>query len=48
MLDGFIRVAAASPKVRVGDVDYNVAETVSLARKAASNDCAVVVFPELD
>ena len=47
MLDGFIRVAAASPKVRVGDVDYNVAETVSLARKAASNDCAVVVFPEL-
>ncbi|MBQ1571897.1 MAG: NAD(+) synthase, partial [Clostridiales bacterium] len=47
MLDGYIRVAAASPKVRVGDVDYNVAETVSLARKAASNDCAVVVFPEL-
>ena len=47
MLDGFIRVAAASPKVRVGDVDYNVAETISFARKAASNDCAVVVFPEL-
>ena len=47
MLDGYIRVAAASPKVRVGDVDYNVAETVSFARKAASNDCAVVVFPEL-
>ena len=36
MLDGYIRVAAASPKVRVGDVDYNVAETVSLARKAPS------------
>ena len=24
MLDGFIRVAAASPKVRVADVDFNV------------------------
>ncbi|MCR4558288.1 MAG: NAD(+) synthase [Saccharofermentans sp.] len=47
MLDGFIRVAAASPKVRVGDVDYNVEETVRLARKAAENNCAVVVFPEL-
>ena len=47
MLDGFIRVAAASPKVRVGDVDYNVAETVRFARKAAENKCAAVVFPEL-
>ena len=47
MLDGFIRVAAASPSVKVGDVDYNVAQTVELARKAASNDCAAIVFPEL-
>ena len=47
MLDGFIRVAAASPKVKVGDVEYNVAETAGLARKAAERDCAVIVFPEL-
>ena len=47
MLDGFIRVAAASPKVRVGDVDYNVSQTVQFAKKAAGNDCAVIVFPEL-
>ena len=47
MLDGFIRVAAASPKVRVGDVDYNVSQTVEFAKKAADNDCAVAVFPEL-
>ena len=44
MLDGFIRVAAASPKVRVGDVDYNVSQTVEFAKKAADNDCAVAVF----
>ena len=47
MLDGFIRVAAASPKVRVGDVDYNVSQTVHFAKKAADNNCAVIVFPEL-
>ncbi len=47
MLDGFIRVAAASPKIKVGDVDYNIAKTVSLARKAAAKDTAVIVFPEL-
>lgn len=47
MLDGFIRVAAASPAVKVGDVDYNVAQTVLCAKKAAENDCAAIVFPEL-
>ena len=47
MLDGFIRVAAASPKIKVGDVDYNVSQTVSLARKTAAKDTAVIVFPEL-
>lgn len=47
MLDGFIRVAAASPKVRVADVDFNVSETVRLAKKASANETAVVVFPEL-
>ncbi len=47
MLDGFIRVAAASPKVRVGDVDFNVSQTVLYAKKASEKDTAVVVFPEL-
>lgn len=47
MLDGFIRVAAASPKLKVGDVDFNVQETLKCARRASSNDCAVIVFPEL-
>ena len=47
MLDGFIRVAAASPKIKVGDVDYNIEQTVSFARKAAARDTAVIVFPEL-
>lgn len=47
MLDGFIRVAAASPKIKVGDVDYNIAQTISFARKAAARDTAVIVFPEL-
>lgn len=47
MLDGFIRVAAGSPKIRVGDVDFNVSQTVEFAKKASANDTAVIVFPEL-
>ena len=47
MLDGFIRVAAASPKVKVSDVDYNVSQTIEFAKKASANDAAVIVFPEL-
>lgn len=47
MIDGFIRVAAASPVVKVGDVDFNVSQAVDLAQNAANNECAVIVFPEL-
>ena len=47
MLDGFIRVAAASPKVKVSDVEYNVSQTIEFAKKASANDAAVIVFPEL-
>ena len=48
MLDGFIRVAAASPKIKVGDVDYNASNrSVESARKAAAKDDCGIVFPEL-
>ncbi|MGI5877884.1 MAG: NAD(+) synthase [Christensenellales bacterium] len=44
---GFVRVAAASPRVRVADVDYHVARIRSLMKEAASRQIAAVVFPEL-
>lgn len=47
MKDGFIRVASATPEIRVGDCVYNGENIVSLIKKSAENDVSVVVFPEL-
>ena len=44
---GFARVAVATPVVRVGDPQYNVAATRELMREAAREKAALVVFPEL-
>lgn len=44
---GFVRVAAATPRVRPGDPAFNTAEAISLARKADAQGCDLVVFPEL-
>lgn len=43
----FIRVAAATPRVRVADPAANVAETLALARACDADGAALVVFPEL-
>jgi len=44
---GFARVAACLPAVRVADPEFNLARTLELARRAASEHAAVAVFPEL-
>lgn len=44
---GYLRVGAAVPNVKVGDVDYNVAGILELCKEACSKQCDVVVFPEL-
>ncbi|MBI4991713.1 MAG: NAD(+) synthase [Candidatus Harrisonbacteria bacterium] len=44
---GFIKVAAAVPTLKVGDVDYNLKQTLTLAEKAAKLGASVAVFPEL-
>jgi NAD+ synthase (glutamine-hydrolysing) len=44
---GFVRVATATPKLRVADVDYNVSEMIELCRQAANEDVKFLVFPEL-
>jgi NAD+ synthase (glutamine-hydrolysing) len=43
---GFIRVAAAVPRVRVGDSAYNAEQTITLLREAVAAGAQVVVFPE--
>src|SRR5215510_14676261 len=44
---GFIRVAAASPRVALGDPAANARETIELMRQADKAGAAVCVFPEL-
>lgn len=44
---GYYRLAAAVPRVRVADVEYNTTELVAAAKTAAEQGATVVVFPEL-
>ena len=44
---GFVRVAAASPKVRVADCDYNVSEIKSMIDAAEDKNAQIICFPEL-
>jgi NAD+ synthase (glutamine-hydrolysing) len=44
---GFLRVAAAGPRLKVADPDYNVGEILALAAEARRGGAQVVVFPEL-
>ena len=48
MQDGFVKVAAVTPEVRVADVAFNVDACVAEASRACTEDgAAVVVLPEL-
>lgn len=44
---GFIRVAAATPRVKVADVDANVEEICRLAEIAENEQVSILAFPEL-
>jgi len=44
---GFLRVAAASPVLRVADCAFNADRILALMRRAESEGVAVLVFPEL-
>ena len=47
MKDGFIKVAAASPKLRVADCDYNVEQILGCIKEAEKMGVKLMVFPEL-
>ncbi|WP_457598503.1 NAD(+) synthase [Hydrogenimonas sp.] len=44
---GFVRVAAAVPKVRVANVGFNVEQMLDLWRIASRQNASVILFPEL-
>ncbi len=47
LADGFVRIAAATPPVRVADCPYNTEEIYRMICAAEENGAAVIVFPEL-
>ena len=46
-MHGFVRAAAASPRVHLADPASNARETIELMRKADKAGAALVIFPEL-
>ena len=48
MTDGFVRVATASPALRVADPRFNTDSAIATAKEAAAAGVKVLVFPELN
>lgn len=44
---GIVRVASVAPEIKPGDVDFNIDKILSIMRIVKSNQCNLVVFPEL-
>ena len=44
---GFIRVAAASPKIRLADMTANAAEIIRMIEEAQENEVSILVFPHM-
>ena len=47
MRDGFVKVAAGTPKIRVADCDYNAGQIIALVREAVAQGVKVLALPEL-
>lgn len=47
MKDGFLRMACATPKIKVADCGGNAKKIVAMAKEAADNGASLIVFPEL-
>ena len=44
---GFVRVAAAVPRLRVADCDFNTDRIIGLMQRAESEQVGILLFPEL-
>ncbi len=47
MRDGFVKVAAGTPRIRVADCDFNAGQIISLMKEAAAQGVKVLALPEL-
>ncbi len=44
---GFIKTAAASPKIKVADCNYNAEQIIKMSKEAYEKSASLIVFPEL-
>lgn len=44
---GFIRVAAATPTLKIADTEFNAENIITTAKECVNNGAKIVVFPEL-
>lgn len=47
MKNGFIRVAVASPRIRLADCSFNAKQAIGIIEQAENQDIKLIVFPEL-
>lgn len=47
MKDGFLRVAAVAPEMKVADVDFNVSKIIEAMTSLEAEEVEIAVFPEL-
>ena len=47
MKNGFVKVAAAPPDIRVADVEFNTQNIINAMEEAQKNGAKILVFPEL-
>lgn len=47
MKDGFIKVAACTPKIKVADIDFNVKSIIAQINECKNKEVKIAVFPEL-
>ena len=47
MKNGFVKVAAATPDIRVADLEFNTQNIINVMEEAQKNGAKILVFPEL-
>ena len=47
MKDGFIKIACATPELKVADCDYNADKIIELIKEAHGKGVKIICFPEL-
>jgi NAD+ synthase (glutamine-hydrolysing) len=47
MKDGFIKIACATPDLKVGDCDYNTDKIIEMIKEACSKGVKIICLPDI-